>query len=207
MYKSPVWELAIGSLVWATALVACSPAPPPVDMATARNMAFFAEAADRAESSGATAAQVEVLRKAAATGELTPAQVTPLLQPYFECLADFGMVGETEGTMEVGPNVTLPQVVVSYPDMELDTEEQISAVSEKRVACEDEFVGYAWKAIQLAPTTVEAWDSAFAARTPAIIDCIRRNGGSIDDNATVDEIVESALIVVDQTGVSCMSAT
>ncbi|MGC4175925.1 hypothetical protein [Demequina sp.] len=169
-------------------------------------MAYFAESADVAEAQGATAEQVEVLRAAARTGELTSAQVTPLLGPYFECLADHGMRGEFDGTMEVGPDVELPQVVVAYIDLPMNTDEEIQSAIELQRACEDTYVGYAWKAIQLAPTTVEAWDADFAARTPAILACIRDHGGSIDEDAAVSEIVEAAVAVAETTGERCMTA-
>jgi len=169
-------------------------------------MVYFAESADGAEANGATDEQVEVLRAAARTGELTPAQVTPLLEPYFDCLADHGMRGEFDGTMKVGPNVELPQVVVAYIDLPMETEAQIQSAIELQRACEDTYVGYAWKAIQLAPTTVEAWDADFEARRPAIAACLAEHGTPTDEGATVDELVSAALAVVERTGTSCISA-
>jgi len=111
---------------------------------------------------------VDVLRHAAQIGDLTAADVTELLEPFFDCLAQCGWVGDVTGTMEVGPALKLPNCDVAMPGVDISTEEKALAVDAKVDACQDTYMGCAWKAIQLAPTTVEAWDADVTARTPAV---------------------------------------
>lgn len=189
-------------------LVGCAAREDVPDERNARNREFFAHAADQAESQGANAEQVEVLREAARTGELTGAMIMPLFEPYFQCLHDNGGgEGEIFGTLELAPGIEIPsyRVKVSEGDVIL-TEDDINRLSDVEAECSNTYMGHAWKAIQLQPSTMEAWEQDFDRRRPHIMDCLADNGHTVDEDATHNEIIDAATQVMDAGGPHCMDA-
>lgn len=188
----------------ALALAACS-ATAATESLLARDKVYFAQVAEQAQANGASATQIAVLAEAARDGVLEPEAVTQLLGPYFDCLESFGARGEIDGTIEVGPGVHIPDFVVVFPE-DVQTAADVERVAPLHIACEEEHMAYAWRALQSSPSAVEAWDRDFERRRPAILECIRNSGAAIDDSATIDELVAAATDVLASTGARCMSA-
>lgn len=195
--------MAVAIVIAATSVALASCGSPARDEnVNERQRAYFAELAAEAEQAGASEIQQEALTHAAESGELSIAVVTSLYQPYFDCVAELGGVGEVFGTVEVAPGVVVPDYRVGFaPEIyESGGVELETAVR----ACEQRHVGFVWQALYMQPVAVEARGSAMMDQLPAIRECVAEIGITLPEDASLDDVLH-ALAEASAAGVQCYS--
>lgn len=194
-------RVIVGAALLPLLLVACSHGTPE-DPAIAAQRAYFAELADTAEAQQASDVQVEALRQAAETGDLTVAMVTALYQPYFDCVAGLGGTGEVFGNVEIAPGIVAPGYRVGFPsDLDASGGEALDAAV---MACEQQHIGFVWQALYMQPIAVEARSQPLLAAADSIRSCVDAAGIQVGDQPSSDELAR-AVLDARAAGVDCYS--
>lgn|GEM_PF-3115023 len=170
-------------------LGACSESSTPQDSMLELQKEYFSGTADAAENSGATRLQIDTLREAASTGELTPDMVTALYDPLFACLEAIGAEGQVEGTKRIAPGFSVPDYVISFDVEVLDAggAELDSQVRE----CQDKHVEFVWRALYLQPAAVEARADEMMIALPSIRECLDGLGVDLADNPSPEQVQQA----------------
>lgn len=193
--------MTVAALLAAATLASCAPAPEPTLDILEESRAYFAQLATEAEEAGASDDQVTALRRAAESGELTNQDVIALYEPFFDCVADVGAEGEVFGTEVIAPGYTVPDYRVKLPDPH--QVEDFDAILGLVKACEDRYVGFAFKAIQLQPAVQAAKDADLLAHRDEVIACLAAAGEKVAADATADELASAVIAAKAADGVEC----
>lgn len=177
-----------GVVMSAFVLVGCSAGASPAEP-SATSDPIFAEHLAQAEAGAAGERQVEVLREAARTGELTFEAVNDLVQESFECMAAAGIGHEEWEPYEVVPGYRWPayswQTTVAGM-----SDEQATTIGD---ACLYEHSYYAEMALQDRRNYAHLLDAQMRRDMPEILACLEENGVRMDSDATLDEIRQAAI--------------
>jgi len=181
-------------------LTACTASPPSEGSPLQRQKDYFADMASAAESAGATRLQIDTLRKASQTGDLTPDMVTALYDPLFACLESVGAAGQIEGTKQIAPGFSVPDYVISF---DADMLEAGGTELDAQVrGCQDKNVEFVWRALFLQPEAVEARADEMMTSLPSIRECLAGLGIELSDEPNIEE-VQAALGEGAEIGTHC----
>jgi len=133
---------------------------------------FYAESEGRASEK-----QVEALRKAAESGEMSYVELEELLLEAFACMSAAGVDYLRTADWNVAPGVPMPTYMTGEPD----------AVAQKCVTLHYE---YASLAFQQQPAAIEALDAAYEEKREAIVACLRAQGREVEDDLPMDELLQ-----------------
>lgn len=150
-----------------------TPSPPGEDFA-----ALAQSALEDARASGATEAQLALIERAVALGEVTFADVDEAVQGTFACFESAG----------VRYQVLAPRndQGVLYPSYTFEGGDKTAAADEC-IHTNSDFVEVLY---MRQPIATEARDAAFAAAMPALVECLRGLGHELDEDITADELKE-----------------
>lgn len=150
--------------------------------------AFAAPILDDARAEGASDAQIALIERAIAEGEVTPALALEAIDNAFACLADAG----SEGTLNpVEPGVELPEISYYYSAPPGVSEDLLDS-------CLTENSMWVEMMYQVQPKAIAVIDAKFEENREYLIECLRGFGRVIDDDAPVDEIKHALVPTLDE---------
>jgi hypothetical protein len=133
----------------------------------------------RAESGGASEAQLEILRQAQAAGVLEFEPYESTIDATFECFREQGIDYQSNGTSS---SRGFPEIiyVVAGPE---------AGPLPEATACENEHSAFVAELYQVQPASAEASEKQFIAALPVLIPCLREAGLlPATGEPTVDEV-------------------
>lgn len=187
MTTRPARQITCLALVGAVGLLAgcsggdagSSPSPEP-----AENSRYFATYLDEATTYGADQQQIDVLADAVSTGVLTFESVMELTRKTFACFTEHGIEYTENDPHELGIGYFMPSYSFSAQAPGLTLDETTEAADE----CINGYSYWASIALQDSRVIGEARDARMRRDLPTILECLRDNGVSLPDEATLDEI-------------------
>jgi len=123
--------------------------------------------------------QVEALRRAADSGQMSYAEIEELMFDALACMDAAGASYRRAGDWAVAPGVVVPTVQLGEPD-------------EVGQACMRKHYDYAFWAFSRQPAVVEAEDAALEERRESIVACLREQGREVEDDMPMDELLQEA---------------
>jgi hypothetical protein len=146
---------------------------------------------NEADAAGASERQLELLREAATLGRVPLESVQEAVDNTIACFDDNG-VAHTEVTYEPDEGGLLHPIYLFGPVPGLSSDESY-AVAQECIKANSDFI-YAAYCVQ--PIALEAEAQLAARAKPFVIQCLRDNGISIDDDAIKSEMDEAALTLL-----------
>lgn len=168
-----------------------------VDSPDAVTREFFRQVATDATAGHASAEQMDVIERAAAAGSVTYADVAQLVPSFRACIEDSGGVYVAGEDQPIGPGLAAPTYSVGVPGV---GEDAALAMIEH---CERTHLEFVLGALWTQPSTIEARDKEFAERLPEIERCLRDQGVTFDEGATVAELQVLVQDLAVETGIAC----
>jgi len=138
-----------------------------------------------ADSGGASEGQIAILERSQASGAVSFEDAAEANEATVACLLEAGFTVETRFD-ETYPGFEVPGFRASDP-VGL-TADQASLILEQCEKSESFFVNYAY---QMQPAALEAADAAFESARAEFIQCLEREGVSIDPDSTEDELIRA----------------
>lgn len=150
---------------------------------------------ETARARGASEEQIEVLER----GDISFADYDAAVGRTLTCLRDAGID-------VVGGEVTeargFPEIQYSFVGSSAGrTDEQTLALADECINANSFFIEGAY---QMSPAAIEAQDARFEPYRPVIVECIRANGGEVEDGAGREQVLLAA-IGVQEKGIDCLA--
>ena len=149
---------------------------------------------DQARAANADSSQIEILEK----DDISFADYEAAVNRSLTCMREAGID-------VVGPDVddSTGLMLLNYgwsSDVSGLTEDQGRALGDD---CLNRFSFWVEAQYSVQPSSIEAKEVSFEKYRPAVVECIRDNGGTIRDNASRTEAAYASFAVQDKTGVDC----
>lgn len=147
-----------------------------------------------ARKAGADASQIAILEK----GEVSYADYESAVNLALTCMRRAGIdVLNPERTDGTG----LPQLQYGWsPQATGLTEAQVTALGDD---CLNRYSQFVEMQYQTQPSSIEAMEKYFVRFRPAVVACIRKNGGTVKDEPTREEAIEASNPVQEKSGIDC----
>ncbi|PFG16687.1 hypothetical protein ATK74_1238 [Propionicimonas paludicola] len=147
-----------------------------------------------ARTAGADASQIAILKK----GDVSYADYESAVNLALTCMRKAGIdVLPPQRTDRTG----LPQLNYGWSSQVTGmTEEQATALGDDCLKRYSQFVEMQY---QTQPSSIEAMEKYFVKFRPAVVACIRKNGGTVKDEPTREEAIQASNPVEDRSGVDC----
>lgn len=186
--------LRCGALVAVTAvfLAACStgaPATQPVPGAGLEGAELIGYYGTLAESNGAGQPQIDVLRAAEQSGELTFEAVSALVEASFACMAEAGISHEEQAPREIVSGRLKPVYNFSATAEGMTEDEVLDAAD----ACLDEHSFWAEMALGDPRLYRDELDAELRAQLPTVLACLTENDVEVPADAELDEVRQASL--------------
>lgn len=150
--------------------------------------AVYSELIEQAEAGGAGDAQLEALREAERTGELSFETVNGLVQESLDCMAGAGISSEWWEPSEPVPGYKAPAYSFSATADGM-TEDQTLAIAD---GCLYEHSYWAEMGRRDPRAFREEFDEQLREELPRVLECLTEHGVEVDDDATLDEIRQAS---------------
>lgn len=141
------------------------------------NVSSFDQSLVRArQDSTVSDEQIAALENAAQTDAMSYQEMSVLLADTFACFDDAGVAYRVDPDREIVPGFVVPQYSVSADSLDVAD------------ACQAAHSEYAFSAFQTQPVVIEAADQALESRRPQVLQCLRDQEVTVDDDATLEEL-------------------
>lgn len=168
--------------------------PPTTQGSSPASGSVDAQIVQDARTAGADASQIAILEK----GNVSYADYESAVNLALTCMRKAGIdVLPPERTERTG----LPQLHYGWSSQVTGmTEEQATALGDDCLKRYSQFVEMQY---QTQPSSIEAMEKYFEKFRPAVVACIRKNGGTVKDEPTREEAIQAANPVQDKSGIDC----
>lgn len=188
MYRS-LGRLSSVSIIVALALSACSSSEV---VETSPYNEFIAQTEADALEGGASSAQLDLLHEASDDGEVTLEVARQAARSALNCAIEAGLVAEFNETTG-SSGIAVPGFVVVADDGELSETEEATLEH-----CDDREAFWVNKAYQMQPSSVHLRDRYLESRAPALLKCLEDNGLEVEDESSIQELIDEAILLLDQ---------
>jgi hypothetical protein len=168
--------------------------PPTTPGSSSASGSADAQIVQDAQAAGADPSQIAILEK----GDVSYADYESAVNLALTCMRKAGIdVLPPERTERTG----LPQLHYGWsPQVTGLTEAQVTALGDDCLKRYSQFVEMQYL---LQPSSIEAMEKYFVKFRPAVVACIRKNGGTVKDEPSRDEAIQAASPVQDKSGIDC----
>ena len=169
---------------------------------SSENSRYYATYLAEATSNHASARQIEVLKEAVRTGDLTFETVNELTRITFDCFAQNGISYDKLEPIELGIGYYMPNYAIGAESAGR-TEKETTAVADQCINTESYWASMAQQDIRMVG---QARDARMRRDLPNILACLKKNGVAMADDAALDEIrraVKDLALGNDASGAKC----
>lgn len=158
-----------------------------------------AEAAiEQAKAEGASPAQIAILEEARRTGELSWEAYSASVDSFLRCVREAGLRVDID---EVDVHQGLMRRIYGVEVGEnLEHEPTVQACSAKHSRAVERL----W---QIQPASVEAQERQFKQIRDAVVECLTREGVTVNPEWTKEDLEVEAVAVMERTGTNCLHVT
>lgn len=193
---------AVGLVTIAVMLGACTPDADEVS-ATPAEGATFELRVESALDQDISDHQREVIEKVQRGEAIEYLDLTLLLEDLFECMDAGGVVTTLHEPQEIAPGVFMPFFTISEGEGGLPEGSSLDSGTPVADWCQYHHYTHAAGIYESQPQTTEAVDAEWDRHIPRMIECLRDEGFTIDDDVPRAEVQAAIDYVVVETGMMC----